>query len=295
MASGGGSPHQPYPESALVVDDAVRTAVYEQRWQLGGVLFSKTFPDQLTDEAANATARAFWENKIRNLIDDPAVADLLIPRDHPIGAKRICTDDHYFETFNRPGVRLVDLRRSPIEEITTAGVRTTEETIDLDTLVLATGFDAMTGSVDQINIVGRGGDTLKQAWSEGPRTYLGLGIPGFPNLFNVTGPGSPSVLANMVLHSELHVDWIADAISHLDATGAIGLEPTAAAADAWVQECSDRAAHTLMPDANSWYLGANIPGKPRVFMPFVGGFGTYRAIIEDIAAADYRGFRQIRI
>ncbi|MEZ0363066.1 flavin-containing monooxygenase [Mycobacterium sp. pUA109] len=289
-ASGGGSPHQPHPKSALEVSDEERRAAYEQRWQLGGVLFSKTFPDQMLTVAANDTARLFWEDKVRAIIDDPATAELLIPRDHPIGAKRICTDDNYYQTFNRDHVELVNLRATPIQRIDAAGLHTTDSHYRLDALVLATGFDAMTGSVAKINIVGRGGATLNDAWAGGPLTYLGLGVPGFPNLFNMTGPGSPSVLANMVLHSELHVDWVADALGYLAAHGAAGLEARADAADDWGAECTRRAADTLMPQANSWYLGANIAGKPRVFMPFVGGFGVYGQIIADIAAAGYKGF-----
>ncbi|OHV00580.1 flavin-containing monooxygenase [Mycobacterium talmoniae] len=290
MASGGGSPHQPHPKSALEVSDAERQAAYEARWQLGGVLFSKTFPDQMLSVAANDTARRFWEDKVRAIIDDPAVAEALIPRDHPIGAKRICTDDNYYQTFNRDHVQLVNLRATPIQRIDATGLHTTDSHYRLDALVLATGFDAMTGSVAKINIVGRGGTTLNDAWAHGPLTYLGLGVPGFPNLFNLTGPGSPSVLANMVLHSELHVDWVADAIGYLAAHGAAGLEARADAAADWGAECTRRAADTLMPQANSWYLGANIAGKPRVFMPFVGGFGVYGQIIADVAAAGYKGF-----
>ncbi|OBH15138.1 flavin-containing monooxygenase [Mycolicibacter sinensis] len=290
MASGGGSPHEPHPCSALEVSDDEREAAYERRWQLGGVLFSKTFPDQLVTLAANDTARRFWEKKIRAIVDDPATAQLLIPRDHPIGAKRICTDDNYFATFNRDHVQLVDLRATPIERIDARGICTTAAHHDLDVLVLATGFDAMTGSVAKIDIVGRGGATLNETWAGGPVTYLGLSIPGFPNLFNMTGPGSPSVLANMVLHSELHVDWVADAIGYLDAHGAAALEARSDAAAEWGAECTRRAAETLMPQANSWYLGANIAGRPRVFMPFVGGFGTYGRIIAEVAAAGYKGF-----
>lgn len=290
MTSGGGSPHQPHPKSALEVSDTELHAAYEQRWQLGGVLFSKTFPDQLRTHAANDTARRFWEEKIRAIVEDPDVAELLIPKDHPIGTKRICTDDNYFQTFNRDNVQLVDLRSTPITRIDAAGVRTRTAQYTLDALVLATGFDAMTGSVDRLNIVGRGSTTLREAWAEGPRTYLGLAVAGFPNLFNLTGPGSPSVLANMVLHSELHVDWVAAAIAYLDARGAAALEARPEAVASWVQECRDRAAATLMPNADSWYLGANIPGKPRVFMPFVSGFGVYGQIIADVAAAGYRGF-----
>ncbi|MCX0270926.1 NAD(P)/FAD-dependent oxidoreductase [Nocardia zapadnayensis] len=290
MASGGGSPHQAHPKSTLAVSEAERRAAYEQRWQLGGVLFSKTFPDQLTDPAANETARLFWEEKIRAELDDPRVAELLIPRDHPIGTKRICTDTNYYRTFNRENVQLVDLRATPIERIDAGGLHTTGSYFSLDTLVLATGFDAMTGSVAKIAITGRGGRTLNEAWAEGPVNYLGLGVPGFPNLFNLTGPGSPSVLANMVLHSELHVDWVAEAIGFVDGRGATALEARADAAAAWVAECAERASGTLMTRANSWYLGANIPGKPRVFMPFVSGFGVYGEIIAEVAAADYKGF-----
>jgi cation diffusion facilitator CzcD-associated flavoprotein CzcO len=289
-ASGGGSPHQPHPKSALEVSDDELRETYERRWELGGVLFSKAFPDQLITLEANDTARRFWEQKVRGVIDDPAIADLLIPKDHPIGAKRICTDDNYFQTFNRDHVHLVNLRATPIERIDATGVDTSDAHYALDALVLATGFDAMTGSVQKLNVVGRGGRTLNDAWAHGPATYLGLGVTGFPNMFNIAGPGSPSVLANMVLHSELHVDWVADAITYLDERDARALEARADAAAEWVRECSRRAAGTLMPQANSWYLGANIPGKPRVFMPFVGGFGVYGEIIADVAAAGYKGF-----
>ena len=290
MASGGGSPHQPHLLSALEVSDQERREAYEKRWQLGGVLFSKTFPDQILDARSNDTARVFWEEKIRAVIDDPQVADWLIPTDHPIGTKRICTDDNYFQAFNRENVALVNLRETPIVRMDSAGVATSDAYYDLDALVLATGFDAMTGSVSKLNIVGRGGETLNAAWASGPVSYLGLGVPGFPNVFNVSGPGSPSVLANMVLHSELHVDWIADAIGYLGTHGAIALEATRSAAADWTDECTHRAAEGLMLRANSWYLGANVAGKPRVFMPFVGGFGVYGQIIADIAAAGYKGF-----
>jgi cation diffusion facilitator CzcD-associated flavoprotein CzcO len=290
MASGGGSPHQPHPQPALEVSEHERAAAYEKRWRLGGVLFSKTFPDQLVNLSANDTARTFWEQKIRAVIDDPQIADWLIPTDHPIGTKRICTDDNYFQTFNRDNVTLVNLRETPIERMDSTGVTTSTTHYDLDALVLATGFDAMTGSVSKLNITGRGGETLNAAWAAGPVTYLGLGVPGFPNLFNVSGPGSPSVLANMALHSELHVNWIADAIGYLAAHGAAALEATRSAAANWTEECTHRAAEGLMLRANSWYLGANVRGKPRVFMPFVGGFGVYGQIIADVAAAGYKGF-----
>jgi cation diffusion facilitator CzcD-associated flavoprotein CzcO len=293
MASGGGSPHQPHPLSALDVSELERRAAYEKRWQLGGVLFSKTFPDQMLSMAANDTARTFWEEKIRAAVDDPQAAGWLIPTDHPIGTKRICTDDNFYQTFNRDNVTLINLRVTPILRMDDDGVLTSAAHYDLDALVLATGFDAMTGSVDKLNIVGRGGETLNRAWASGPVTYLGLGVPGFPNLFNISGPGSPSVLANMALHSELHVDWIADAIGYLGAHGVAAMEATQAAAADWSDGCTQRAAESLMPRANSWYLGANVPGKPRVFMPFVGGFGVYGQIIADVAAAGYKGFELV--
>lgn len=290
MASGGGSPHQPHPKLAIEASAEELREAYQRRWELGGVLFGKTFADQTTTLAANETARVFWEEKVRAVIDDPKTAELLIPNDHPIGTKRICTDANYYQTFNRDNVKLVNLRATPIERIDATGVHTSEAHYELDALVLATGFDAMTGSVDKLNIVGRSGQTFNDAWAAGPVTYLGLAVPGFPNLFNMTGPGSPSVLANMVLHSELHVDWVADTLRHLDAHAAVGLEARPDAASEWGSECAARAANTLMPQANSWYMGANIPGKPRVFMPFVGGFGTYGEIIAAVADAGYKGF-----
>lgn len=288
--SGGGSPHRPHPKPALEVSEEERRAVYEERWKLGGVLFSKAFPDQLTDRAANDTARAFWEEKIRAVVDDPAIAELLVPEDHPIGAKRIVTDSGYYETYNRDNVELVDLRSTPIVGMDETGIITTGAHYDLDAIVLATGFDAMTGSLDKLEIVGRGGRSLKDKWAAGPQTYLGLGIDGFPNFFNLTGPGSPSVLANMVLHSELHVDWVADVIACLDARGAAGIEGTPEAVADWVEECRSRAEASLLNSANSWYVGANIPGRPRVFMPFLGGFGAYRDIITEVAESGYKGF-----
>lgn len=290
MESGGGSPHRPHPKLAVEASAEELREAYEKRWELGGVLFAKTFADQTTSIEANDTARVFWEEKVRAVIEDPATAELLIPNDHPIGTKRICTDSNYFQTFNRDNVSLVNLRATPIERIDAGGVHTADAYHELDALVFATGFDAMTGSVDKLRIVGRDGQTLNEAWREGPNTYLGLGIPGFPNLFNLTGPGSPSVLANMVLHSELHVDWIAEAIKYLADHDAIALEARGNAAAEWGAECSQRAEGTLMTQANSWYLGANIPGRPRVFMPFIGGFGVYGQIIAGVAEAGYKGF-----
>ncbi|RRR43189.1 NAD(P)/FAD-dependent oxidoreductase [Mycolicibacter terrae] len=292
--SGGGSPHVTHPKPTMEVTPEERRAAFEERWQLGGVLFSKTFPDQMISLEANEEARRFYEEKIRAEIDDPEVAELLIPNDHPIGTKRICTDTNYFQTFNRPNVTLVSVRKTPIEAIDKSGIRTTAAHYDLDAIVLATGFDAMTGTLAKIDIVGRNGQKLADDWADGPRTYLGLGVDGFPNLFLVSGPGAPAVLANMVLHAEAHINWIADAIAYLDQHGYAAIEATADAVDDWIAECNQRADATLFPRANSWYMGANVPGKPRVFMLFIGGFATYLEICAEVASAGYKGFNLLK-
>jgi cation diffusion facilitator CzcD-associated flavoprotein CzcO len=288
--SGGGSPHITATKPTMQFTADERRAAFEKRWQLGGVLFSKTFPDQMTDLEANEEARRFYEEKVRAVIHDPAVADLLIPTDHPIGTKRICTDSNYFQTFNRPNVSLISVRDTPIESIDVAGINTDEAHYDLDMIVLATGFDAMTGALDGIDIVGRGDATLHEDWAHGPRTYLGLGVDGFPNLFLISGPGAPAVLANMVLHAEAQVNWIAEAIAYLEKHGYAALEATVDSVDGWGAECARRAEATLFTKANSWYMGANVPGKPRGFMLFTGGFATYNDICAEVADAGYRGF-----
>jgi cation diffusion facilitator CzcD-associated flavoprotein CzcO len=227
-------------------------------------------------------------------VDDPEVADLLIPNDYPIGTKRICTDTNYFQTFNKSNVELISVRKTPILSIDVTGISTTDTHYDLDVIVLATGFDAMTGSLAKIEIVGRGGQALRDDWDDGPRTYLGLGVDGFPNLFIVSGPGAPAVLANMVLHAEAHVNWIANCIGYLDEHGYAGIEASSDAVDNWIAECARRAEATLFPKANSWYLGANVPGKPRVFMLFIGGFSVYNDICAEVADAGYKGFNLIK-
>lgn len=289
--SGGGSPHVTASRPTLEHDPQERREAFEKRWQLGGVLYSKTFPDQLTNLAANDEARKFYEEKVRAVIKDPALADRLIPVDHPIGTKRICTDSNYFQTFNRPNVSLVSVRETPIERIDRSGICTTDAHYDVDSIVLATGFDAMTGALARIDIAGRGGVRLRDDWAHGPRTYLGLGVDGFPNLFLVSGPGAPAVLANMVLHAEAQVNWIADAISYLDRHGYCAMEPTTDAVDGWSAELARRAEESLFVKADSWYMGANVPGKPRVFMLFIGGFAAYNDICADVANAGYKGFR----
>lgn len=288
--SGGGSPFLSNPKSALEVSAEERNAEFEHYWQMGGVLFAKTFADQMSDIAANDTARAFAEKKIRAIVKDPVVADVLVPTDHPIGTKRIVTDSGYFATFNRDNVTLVNLREAAIVAIDETGILTEAGHCELDVIIFATGFDAITGSLGRIDIRGRDGVALREAWHAGPNTYLGIGVHGFPNMFMVTGPGSPGVLANMVLASEQHLDWIGDAIAYLDANGLVAIEAEKTAAQEWTEACTEAANKTLFPQANSWYMGANIEGKPRVFMLYVGGFGRYGQIIADVAESGYKGF-----
>ncbi|MGH9228408.1 MAG: flavin-containing monooxygenase [Acidimicrobiales bacterium] len=278
-------------ESALEVEPAERQRRYEAAWGEGGLLsMTTTFRDLILDKAANDTAAEFIRAKIREIVVDPDVAGALTPTDHPFGTKRPCLDTGYFETFNRDDVTLVDLRRTPITEIVPAGIRTTGAVHELDSIVFATGFDAMTGPVLRIDIRGRGGEALNAKWAAGPRTYLGIATAGFPNLFLVTGPGSPSVLSNMVVAIEQHLDWIADCITFMGGNGLEAIEAEVDAEDAWVDHVNELANATLFPTANSWYMGANVPGKPRVFMPYVGGLPVYRATCDDVAAAGYRGF-----
>jgi cyclohexanone monooxygenase len=278
-------------ESALEVEPAERERRYEAAWGEGGLLsMTTTFRDLILDKAANDTAAEFIRAKIREIVVDPDVARVLTPTDHPFGTKRPCLDTGYFETFNRENVTLVDLRRSPITEVVPGGIRTIDAVHELDSIVFATGFDAMTGPVLRIDVSGRGGQSLRAKWAAGPRTYLGIAIAGFPNLFVVTGPGSPSVLSNMIVAIEQHVDWIADCITFVGANRLETIEANADAEDAWVDHVNELANATLFPTANSWYMGANVPGKPRVFMPYVGGLPVYRATCDDVAAAGYRGF-----
>jgi cyclohexanone monooxygenase len=275
---------------ALDDGDNERRANYEARWQYGGLTFMSVYNNLALDKTANDTAADFVREKIAEIVKDPATAKLLQPNDHPIGSKRICVDTDYFATFNRPNVTLVDIRSKPIEEITANAVRTGGKEYGVDALVLATGFDAMTGSVAKIDIRGRNGQTLNQKWAEGPRTYLGLMSAGFPNLFIITGPGSPSVLSNMIVSIEQHVDWISDCLKFMRDRGLDTTEAKKDAEDSWVAHVNEVAYTTLYPQANSWYMGANIPGKPRIFMPYIGGVGPYRQICNNVAAKGYEGF-----
>ncbi len=275
---------------AFSVSPEAREAEYRRRWDKGGVNFVHAFKDIMTDRAANQTAADFVHTRIREAVDDPVIAERLCPKEYPLGAKRICVGSDYYETYNRANVTLVDLRETPITSVDVQSIQTSEIRYPIDLLVCATGYDALTGALTRIDIRGRGGASLVDKWSDGPRNYLGLMSAEFPNMFIITGPGSPSVLVNMVVGIEQHVDWIADCITHLNTTGATSIVPHVDAQDKWVQRVNDEAASTLFTQANSWYLGANIPGKPRVFMPFVGGIGRYRAICDQVAADDYSGF-----
>jgi cyclohexanone monooxygenase len=278
---------------ALDDGDNARRTKYEARWQRGGLTFMSVYNNLALDKEANDTAANFVRGKIAEIVKDPETARLLQPDTHPIGTKRICIDTDYFATFNRRNVTLVDIRANAIEEIVPHGVRSGGRDYKLDALVLATGFDAMTGSVAKIEISGRDGVTLNEKWAEGPKTYLGLMSAGFPNLFIITGPGSPSVLSNMIVSIEQHVDWIADCLFYLRANGLDAMEATAAAEEKWVAHVNEVADATLYPQANSWYMGANIPGKPRIFMPYIGGVGVYRQICNDVAANGYEGFAML--
>jgi cyclohexanone monooxygenase len=278
------------PQSALEVSEEEREAEYERRWQAGGTAFMAAFSDLLLNKEANDTAAEFVRRKIRGMVHDPAVAEALAPTNHPIGTKRICVDTRYYETFNRPNVRLVNLRQDPILEVTETGMRTQGATHEFDALVCATGFDAMTGTILAMDLRGAGGLSMRQAWADGPRAHLGLMVAGFPNMFMITGPGSPSVLSNMIVSIEQHVDWVSDLLAHMQARGLTRVEPTAEAQDAWVAHVNEVAHRTLYPQANSWYMGANVPGKPQLFMPYVGGVGSYRERCDAIAAEGYPGF-----
>ncbi len=268
-----------------------REKIYEAAWERGGLQFRAAFQDMMIDKRANDTAADFVKRKIRSIVKDPKTAVILSDIDHPYAAKRPPIDTNYFETYNRPNVTLVDLRKAPIDRISRAGICTTEAEYPVDIIVFATGFDAMTGPMLRMDIRGRGGIALKDVWEAGPRNYLGLQVAGFPNLFTITGPGSPSVLCNMPVAIEQHADWITDCIRHLNDRGLECIEARADAMDKWVAEVNEAAHKTVLPLAkHSWYLGANIPGKPRVFMPYAGGMLRYRQLCADVAARGYEGF-----
>ena len=276
-------------KAALEATEEERRNEYEDRWRRGGANFMYSFSDLATDESANKTAADFVREKIRQTVKDPETAEALCPYDYPIFTKRICVDTDYFETYNRENVELVDLRKHRLETITATGVRTADGDREFDAIVFATGFDAITGALTSIDIRGVGGQSLKEKWAAGPRAYLGLVSAGFPNLFMLTGPGSPSVLSNMIVSIEQHVDWVSDCIANMQATGADRIDAEPDAEEAWILHVNEVANQTLYPRAASWYMGANIPGKPRVFMPYMG-VHTYRQKSDEVVRDGYRGF-----
>ncbi len=292
--SGIGVPRVPPEVGALDVSDEERLAAYEAVWQLGELAHLQPYNDMGTNAESNDTMRRFIHTKIRDIVNDPDVGELLCPTNHYFATKRPCLDSGYYATYNLPHVRLVDLHTQPIATITETGIDTTKdgaaESMEFDAIVFATGFDAMTGAIVGVDITGRNGGSLRDAWAHGPQTYLGLMTVGFPNLFMITGPGSPSVLSNMMVSIEQHVDLISDTIDHLRSHHVDTIEPTELAQRRWVQHSNEIADLTLLPSANSWYMGANVPGKPQVFLPYPGGVGGYRDICDEVVERDYFGF-----
>ncbi len=284
-------PGAPLLETAAGKSESEVRALLERVWRIGGARFTGTVADTLINKDTNRIVADFVRDKIRSTVKDPKTADALCPTSHPIGTKRICVDSNYYETYNRPNVRLVDLAQNPIERITARGIQMRDgEHHALDALVMATGFDAMTGALLGIDIRGANGVRLADKWSAGPLTYLGLGVAGFPNLFTITGPGSPSVLSNMLVSIEQHVDWTLGCIDYMRKRGFRRIEATSQAERDWVAHVNEVGNTTLFPEAGSWYMGANIPGKPRVFMPYAAGVGPYREICDRVAANGYEGF-----
>jgi cyclohexanone monooxygenase len=284
----------PVTRFAPEFDHEERTRTYWETYRkglVGGIISS--YSDVLTDKAANDTVADFLRDRIRDVVHDPDVAEALCPTSYPVGTKRPCLDFGYHETFNLPHVSLVDLRETPLLAITPRGIRTTDREYELDSIVLATGFDAMTGAVRAVDIRGRGGAALRDKWADGPVNYLGLCVAGFPNLFMISGPGSPSVLVNGVLAGESHADWIAECIAHLEKQGASAIEALPEAETEWWERAGEIAGMTLFPSTDSWYTGANVPGKKRVFMPFAGGFQLYQQMCGEVVADGYRGFTVI--
>jgi cyclohexanone monooxygenase len=279
------------PRPTRDIPPAELNATLETLWAQGGAMsLLAAAPDVLMDPEANARVAEFVRQKIRATVKNPETAELLCPNTHPLGTKRLCLDTEYYETFNRDNVTLVDLRATPIDTLTEHGLRTTAADYPLDALIFATGFDAMTGALLAIDIRGRAGRRLRDDWADGPHTYLGLASAGFPNLFLITGPQSPSVFTNMVPSIEQHVDWIADCLDYLRAHRIARIEASPGAQADWVAHVAAVANATLMPQADSWYVGANVPGKPRVFTPYLGGLGPYRRRCDQVAAQGYAGF-----
>jgi len=290
-ASAGGTPFDPPEVAALEISADVRRNFLEKYWQKGGTHFFGVFSDLFGNIEANEIVADFVRAYIRRVVNDPALAETLTPTDHPIGTKRPPMDDNYYACFNQPNVTLVDLRRSPITSFDAQTVYAGDRSHDLDMLVLATGFDAITGALLAIDIKGQRGQSLRDVWAHGSRSYLGLSVSGFPNFFTVTGPLSPSVLANMPTAIEQHVNWIADCLEYMRARAYTRIEAAENAQDNWTAHVADVASHTLYSKTSSWYFGSNIPGKPRQFGVYVGGFGLYSQRCDAVAKANYEGFK----
>ncbi len=281
---------KPNRQSALDVPAEERDRVYEAAWHRLGFGFALAYYDILLSKPANDTAAEFIQKKIGSVIDDPKLRDKLVPSGHPFAARRPSVDSGYFQAFNRDNVELADLREFPIVEFTPKGIRTADKEHEFDIVIFATGFDAFTGSILKPRIKGRDGLTLKQKWSEGPITQLGVGVAGFPNMLIVVGPGSPSLLSNVMVSIEEQIDWAADLVAYMDANGIVEFEAEPEAERAWVEHVNERARETLYMSTNSYYNGAEVAGKPRVFMPYSGGIRGYRRILNDCAAQGYSGF-----
>jgi cation diffusion facilitator CzcD-associated flavoprotein CzcO len=289
--SGFGVPVDEPTMSALEDDPDHRESVYKTGYESGNLVgMLLAYNDIITNKESNDTAAEYVRKRSRGIVQDPEVAELLAPKDHPLGTKRPCLDTGYYATYNRENVHLVDLRSEPIAEITPTGIRTNARSYEFDAIVFATGFDAMTGALTNIDLRGRGGQSLKEQWAPGPQTYLGLAVPGFPNMFTVTGPQSPSVFSNMMVSIEQHVEWIAECFAYLREHANTVIEATDQATHEWGAHVKEAGDATLYPLANSWYMGSNVPGKPRVMLPYIGGVGAYREICDRVAANGYEGF-----
>jgi cyclohexanone monooxygenase len=275
-------------QGTFEVSDDERHRRYEECWDKGGLGMMIAYADSVTNRAANETISDFVKEKIQHTVKNPEVAQSLLP-DHIYACKRPCLDTNYFETYNRPNVTLVDIRETGIERITSKGVRANGQEYELDCLVFATGFDAMTGALNNIDIRGKGNQALKDKWTGGPQSYLGLSSSGFPNLFTITGPGSPSVLSNMIPAIEQHVNWIGDCLEYMRKQGKKTIEATKEAEEPWRIQVQTAADATLWTACDNWYVGANVPGKPRAFMPYVDWVG-YVAKCNEVVKNAYEGF-----
>jgi len=275
--------------SVTLDSDEEREKSYEERWQAGGLPFLSAYADVMFNAESNRVAADFVRNKIREIVNDRVVADLLSPK-NIIGCKRLCVDTGYYEAFNKDNVKLIDISKSGIDEICGPGIRIGKKVYELDVIIFATGFDAMTGALLNIDIRGKKDLPLKEKWSEGPRSYLGVALAGFPNLFMITGPGSPSVISNMLPAIEQHVDWITECISYMRNKGFAVIDAQNEAEEEWISHVRDVADMSLRSTCNSWYVGANIPGKPRIYMPYIGGVPVYAKKCKDVASAGYEGF-----